>query len=98
MKQKVLFLCTHNSARSQMAEGLLNKFHGETYADYSAGIHPTKLNQHVVKVLGEIGIDISTQRSKSVEEFREENFEYVVTVRDDTKKDVSLFSGRKKSP
>ena len=95
MKKKVLFVCTHNSARSQMAEGLLNAIHGERYEGYSAGIEPTEVSPYIVKAMAEIGIDISKHRSKSIEEFRGKNFEYVVTVCDKAKETCPFFPGRK---
>ncbi len=64
MKKKVLFICTHNSVRSQMAEGLLNALHGERYEGYSGGIEPGNINLYAVKVMSEIGIDISGHHSK----------------------------------
>ena len=95
MKKKVLFVCTHNSARSQMAEGILNEFHGDRYEGYSAGVIPTKVNPYVVKAMAEIGIDISGNRSKSIEEFREEKFNYVVTVCDSAREACPFFPGEK---
>lgn len=95
MKKQVLFLCTHNSARSQMAEGLLNKFHGEGYKGYSAGVTPTRVNPYVIKAMTEIGIDISGNRSKSIEEFRGKTFNYVVTVCDSAREACPFFPGEK---
>jgi arsenate reductase len=94
MKQKVLFICTHNSARSQIAEGLLNSLHSDQYEGYSAGIEATKVNPHVIKVMSEIGIDISHQRSKTIEEFHGETFDYVITVCDHTKEVCPFFPGK----
>jgi arsenate reductase (thioredoxin) len=79
-KIKVLFLCTHNSARSQMAEGLLRHIYGEKYEVFSAGITPTKVNPFAIKVMAEIGIDISKQYSKSIKEFRGKDIDLVVSV------------------
>jgi arsenate reductase len=93
MKKTVLFLCTHNSARSQMAEALLNTLHGDRYEAQSSGITPTKINPYVVKAMAEIGIDISKNRSKSIEEFRGENFNYVVTVCDSARESCPFFPG-----
>jgi len=62
MKKKVLFLCTHNSARSQIAEGFVNALYGDKYEAYSAGIQPSQVNPYAIKVMKEIGIDISKQR------------------------------------
>lgn len=95
MKKKVLFICTHNSARSQMAEGFLNALYGDRYEAYSAGIEPDRVNPYAVKVMTEIGIDISKQRSKSIEEFRGKNFDYVVTVCDQAKEACPFFPGGK---
>ena len=79
-KITVLFLCTHNSARSQMAEGLLRHFNGERYEVYSAGANPTQVNPFAIKAMAEIGIDISSQCSKSIEEFRNTEIDVVVSV------------------
>ena len=95
MKKQVLFLCTHNSARSQMAEGLLNAFHGDSYEGYSAGVTPTKVNPYVIKAMKEIGVDISGNRSKSIEEFRGKTFNYVVTVCDSAREACPFFPGEK---
>lgn len=91
MKKKVLFICTHNSARSQMAEGFLNALHGDKYEAYSAGINPAKVNPYAIEVMAEIGIDVSKHRSKSIEEFRGKNFEYVVTVCDHARETCPFF-------
>ena len=95
-RKNVLFVCTHNSARSQVAEGLLNALYGDRYVAFSAGTEPTKLNPYAVEVMSEIGIDISHHYSKSVEEFRNEDFDYVVTVCDSAKETCPIFSGGKK--
>jgi len=79
-KMKVLFLCEHNSARSQMAEGLLRHVYGNKYEVFSAGSNPTQVNPFAIKVMVEIGIDISKQYSKSIEEFRNKNIDVVVSV------------------
>jgi len=79
-KIEVLFLCTHNSARSQMAEGLLRHFYGEKYEVFSAGASPTRVNPFAIKVMAEIGIDISKHTSKSIEEFRDKSIDLVVSV------------------
>lgn len=93
MKKKVLFICTHNSARSQMAEGFVNSLLGDRYEGYSAGIEPTKVNPYAVKAMAELGIDISKHRSKSIEEFRGKNFDYVVTVCESAKETCPFFPG-----
>ena len=79
-KTSVLFLCTHNSARSQIAEGLLRHLYGEKYEVFSAGSTPTRVNPFAIRVMAEIGIDISGQRSKSIEEFRGRDIDVVVSV------------------
>ncbi len=74
-----------------MAEGLLNALYGDKYEAYSAGIEPTKINPYAVKVMTEIGIDISKQCPKSIEEFRGKNFDYVVTICDYAKEACPFF-------
>jgi arsenate reductase len=78
-----------------MAEALLNILHGDRYEARSAGITPTKINPYVVKAMAEIGIDISKNHSKNIEEFRGENFNYVVTVCDSAKEACPFFPGEK---
>jgi arsenate reductase (thioredoxin) len=84
-KEKVLFLCFHNSARSQMAEGLLRAMYGDRYEAHSAGVKATKVDPRAVEVMKEIGIDISDQRSKSMEELRDILFDLAVTVCNEAK-------------
>jgi arsenate reductase len=91
--KKILFICTHNSARSQLAEALTNEFHSEKYKAYSAGTKKTKINPYVVKVLTELGIDTSHQRSKTIKEFKGQKFDYVVTVCDNAKEACPFFPG-----
>ena len=81
-KKKILFLCTHNSARSQMAEGLLRATYGDRYEAYSAGVEATAVDPRAVRAMSEIGIDISGQRSKSSQEFLDTVFDLAVTVCD----------------
>ena len=81
-KKKVLFLCTHNSARSQMAEGLLRAMYADRYEAYSAGIAATSIDPRAMLVMKEIGIDISGQRSKTSSEFGDTIFDLAVTVCD----------------
>lgn len=95
MKRKVLFICTHNSCRSQMAEGLLRALYGDYYESYSAGLEATEVNPYAIKVMSEIGIDISNQRSKSINEFKEILFDYVVTVCDSAKERCPFFPGKR---
>ena len=80
MKQRILFICTGNRARSQMGEGLLRDLAGDRFGVHSAGTHPSGLAGETVEVMREIGIDVSGQRSKHVDEFSEQRFDYVVTV------------------
>ena len=94
-KQTVLFLCTHNSARSQMAEGLLNTLFKSKYQAFSAGIVPKQVNPYAIEVMKELGIDISDNRSKSIEEFRDITFDFVVTVCDNAKETCPFFPGKK---
>ncbi|MGR3179963.1 MAG: arsenate reductase ArsC [Candidatus Anammoxibacter sp.] len=93
MKKKVLFVCTHNSARSQMAEGLLNALYGKQYESYSAGTEPSKVNPFAAKAMAEISIDISMHCSQNVDEFKDMEFDYVVTVCDNAKENCPTFSG-----
>ena len=85
MKQRVLFLCTGNSARSQMAEGVLRHLAGDRYDVYSAGTHPVGLNPGAVVAMQELGWDISSHRSKGMDEFIDQEFDYVITVCDRAK-------------
>ena len=75
MKKKAVFLCTGNSARSQMAEGVLRHMAGDKFEVFSAGIKPTQVNPLAIKVMVEVGIDISGQRSKAVKEFLGQQFD-----------------------
>ncbi len=93
MKTKVLFLCTGNSARSQMAEGLFRHYAGDQYEVFSAGTNPVGLNPLAVQAMREIGIDISQQRSKNVTEFHGMNIPYVITVCDRAKESCPIFPG-----
>ena len=84
---RVLFLCTGNSARSQMAEAFLRKYGSEKYEVYSAGLEPKGLHPLTIQVMNEIGMDISSQRSKSVDEYLGKVlFQYLITVCDDADK------------
>jgi arsenate reductase len=83
-KQRVLFLCTGNSARSQMAEALLRRYAGDVFEVHSAGLEPRGVNSLTVKVMGEVGIDISNQTSKGIETYLgKTHFHYLITVCDD---------------
>jgi len=92
-KKTVLFICTHNSARSQMAEGFLRALYGLKYDAHSAGTEPSDVNPYAVKVMAEVGIDISMQKSKSITEFRGNYFDTIVTVCDHAKETCPYFPG-----
>ena len=95
MKHRVLFLCTGNSCRSQMAEGLVNAFLGDQYEAYSAGTAPSgNVHPLAVQVMREIGVDISHYRSKSADEFRGVAFDLVVTVCDDAAENCPAWLGK----
>ena len=92
-KKKVLFLCTHNSARSQIAEALLKYFAGSSFEVESAGTSPCGVNTYAVKVLAEIGIEVLGQYSKSLSQFANEKFDYVITVCANAEKFCPVFAG-----
>lgn len=89
--KRVLILCTGNSARSQMAEGLLRHDAGEFYSVESAGIEPSFVRPEALEVMREIDIDISRQRSKSIDEFTGQQFDYVITVCDNANQNCPVF-------
>ncbi len=93
-KKRVLILCTGNSARSQMAEGLLRRAGGDRFEVFSAGVEPSHARPQAIEAMREIGIDISAHRSKSVDEFDGQNFDYVITVCDDAKEQCPVFLGK----
>lgn len=93
---KILILCTGNSARSQMAEGLLRHDAANRFEVASAGVAPTRVRPEAVEVMSEIGIDISDQRSKSVDEFAGQEFDYVITVCDNANERCPIFPGNTK--
>jgi arsenate reductase len=90
---RVLFVCTHNSARSQMAEGLLRELGGGRFEALSAGTEVTGVRPEAIQVMSEIGIDISGQESKSVEGFIGQEFAWVVTVCDQARETCPIFPG-----
>ena len=92
MKRRVLILCTGNSARSQMAEGLLRHLAGDRYDVESAGTRPTPVRPEAIAALAEFGVDISGHRSKSVEEFARRPFDYVITVCDNANESCPAFA------
>ena len=86
-KKRVLFLCTGNSARSQMAEAFLRNYGSDRFEAYSAGLEPKGINPLTIQVMNEIGLDISGQRSKGVKEYLAKvNFHYLITLCDDAEK------------
>jgi arsenate reductase len=91
MKKRVLFLCTHNSARSQMAEGLLRKMAGDQFDVFRAGTEETHVHPLAIEAMREIGIDISGQRSKTLDVFNGQPFDYVITVCDRANETCPLF-------
>ena len=94
-KTRVLFLCTHNSARSQMAEGLLRRLAGNRFEAYSAGTEATGVRPQAVDVMNEIGIDISGQKSKTLQQYLGQPFDYVITVCDAANEACPVFPGAK---
>ncbi len=93
MKTKVLFLCTGNSCRSQMAEGFLRDLGGDQFEAHSAGTTPSTLNPMAVEVMREAGIDIAGQWSKNASGYLGEHFAYIVTVCDNAKESCPIFPG-----
>jgi arsenate reductase (thioredoxin) len=90
-----LFLCTHNSARSQMAEGLLRHLAGDSFEAHSAGTEATHVRPLAIRAMEEVGVDISGQESKTLERYLEEPFDYVITVCDDANEACPFFPGAK---
>lgn len=93
MKERILVLCTGNSARSQMAEGLLRRALGERFEIHSAGSKPGRVRPEAIAVMGELGIDISGHRSKHLDEFLGTEFRYVITVCDHAAEACPVFPG-----
>jgi arsenate reductase len=93
LMKRVLFICTHNSARSQMAEGLINHDLAGKVQAFSAGTEPSSVHPLAIAVLKEIGIDISRHRSKSIDEFGEEKFDFVITLCDHAAESCPIFFG-----
>ena len=90
-KKKVLFICTQNSARSQMAEGLLRSMYGDRFEVFSAGTNPWRVNPFAIEAMKKAGVDISSHRSKSIDEFMEVEIDYAVTVCDNAKESCPYF-------
>jgi len=93
-KKKVLFICTGNSCRSQIAEGLLKFLGKEKFEVFSAGSHPSKLNLHAIKVMEEIGIDISGQKSEGIKLFLNTGIDILITVCDEANNHCPIFPGQ----
>ena len=93
MKRRVLFICTHNSARSQMAEGLLRFLGNERFEVFSAGTEATTVRPMAIKVMAELGIDISHQQSKTLDLYVSEPFDEVITVCDTAAEACPVFPG-----
>jgi arsenate reductase (thioredoxin) len=94
-KSRVLFLCTHNSARSQMAEGLLRHLAGDRFEAFSAGTEATRVRPLAIRAMEEIGLDISGQESKTLHRYLNEPFDCVITVCDDANEACPFFPGAK---
>jgi arsenate reductase len=92
-KQRVLFLCTHNSARSQMAEGLLRALGGDRFEAFSAGTEATQVRPLAIRAMAELGIDISGQQSKTFERYLDQLFDAVITVCDQANETCPVFFG-----
>jgi arsenate reductase len=95
-RQRVLFLCTHNSARSQMAEGLLRHLAGDRFEAFSAGTEATQVRPLAIEAMAELGIDIAGQESKTLDRYLGEPFAYVVTVCDQAAEACPVFPGAQK--
>src|SRR5215210_9495509 len=93
-KKRVLFLCTQNSARSQMAEGLLRHLAGNRFEVMSAGTETTRVRPLAIRAMEEVGVDISGQGSNTLDRYLSEPFDYVITVCDDAKEACPFFPGR----
>jgi arsenate reductase len=93
-RKRILILCTGNSARSQMAEGLWRHEAGDRFEVFSAGTKPSKVRPEAIAMMKEIGIDISSHRSKSVDEFACQEFDYVITVCDHANEICPVFPGK----
>jgi arsenate reductase len=90
-KQRVLFICTHNSARSQMAEAMLRTWAGDAFEAFSAGTEATSVRPQAIAVMDEIGIDISGQQSKRLDRYLNEPFDWVITVCDTARQNCPVF-------
>jgi len=97
LRTRVLFICTHNSARSQMAEGLLRARGGDRFAAFSAGTEATEVRPLAIRAMDEIGIDIRGQESKTLHRYLAEPFDLVVTVCDDARESCPVFPGTRRT-
>jgi arsenate reductase len=91
--KRILFICVHNSARSQMAEGFVNAFYGGRFKAFSGGTEATRVHPAAIQAMAEIGIDISSYRSKGIDEFTDQRFDYVVMICDDSQTNCPFFPG-----
>jgi len=96
MKKRVLFICTHNSCRSQMAEALLRAYYGDRYEVYSAGIEKKRVNPRAIRVLGDMGIDMSRHTAKTLQELPIRTFDVAVTVCNEAHEECPIYPGAKK--
>ena len=96
MKQRILFICTHNSARSQMAEGLLRSLGGDRFEAFSAGTEATQVRPLAIRAMAEVGIDISAQQSKTLQRYLAEPFNEVITVCDTAAEACPIFPGARR--
>jgi arsenate reductase len=94
IKKRIVYLCTGNSCRSQMAEAWTNKLKGDLLKAYSAGVEPKKLDPRAVKAMAEAGIDISAQKSKDIDSLGDREFDYVVTLCDHARKSCPFFPAK----
>ena len=92
-RRRVLFLCTHNSARSQMAEGLLRDMAGDRFQAFSAGSEATRVRPEAISVMAEMGVDISAQKSETLDRYLGETLDLVITVCDDANESCPVFPG-----
>ena len=95
MKNSIIFICTGNSCRSQIAEGLFKNEAGDKFNVYSAGSHPSRIHPASIKVMSEWGIDINNQRSEAIDKYIEKKIDIVITVCDNANKSCPIFPGAK---
>jgi arsenate reductase len=93
-KARILFLCTHNACRSQMAEGWTRHLRADSFEAFSAGIEPSEVDPLAVVAMAEVGVDLSAHRSKSVDGFTGQQFDYIVTVCDSAREQCPFFPGQ----